>query len=110
LVGWDLSAEGKLVEALDSDLKVQAAFWWMDDDTWRLVLVTPPVHEQGPLSVYSRVRDVIESSASVPHELSHRIEVVSPSAGVVTMLDLAGKTSPTPTFTISNPETFAKAS
>jgi hypothetical protein len=82
------------VEALDSNLKVEAAFWWMDDDTWRLVLVTPLVPEQGPLSVYSRVRDVIEAAANVPRELFHRVEVVSPSAGVVTMLDLAGKTPP----------------
>lgn len=90
----DLSAGGKLVQALDSGLRVEAAFWWMDDDTWRLVLVTPLVHEQGPLRVYSRVRDVVESAASVPRELFHRIEVVSPSAGVVTMLDLVGKTPP----------------
>ncbi len=91
LVEPDISAGRKLVEALDSNLQVEAAFWWMEDDTWRLLLVTPLVHEQGPLFVYSRVRDVIESLTELPRELFHRIEVVSPSAGVVTVLDVGGR-------------------
>ncbi len=91
LVGPDVSAGNRLVEALDSNLQVEAAFWWMEDDTWKLFLVTPLVHEQGSRFVYSRVLDIIESGADLPRDLFDRIRVFSPSAGVVTVLDLGGK-------------------
>jgi hypothetical protein len=91
LVSPDVSAGRRLVDALDSNLQVEAAFWWMDDDTWKLFLVTPLVHEEGPRFVYSRVLDVIESTAGLPPDLFDRIAVFSPSAGVVTMLSLGGE-------------------
>jgi hypothetical protein len=115
------------VDALDSNLQVEAAFWWMDDDTWKLFLVTPLVHEEGPRFVYSRVLDVIESrTTGLPPDFFDRISVFSPSAGVVTMLDLAGKTPPLDRLILNEsingvyvagayfykfqPKTFAKAS
>jgi hypothetical protein len=91
LVGPDVSAGKRLVEALESNLQVEAAFWWMDDDTWKLYLVTPLVHDQGPRFVFSRVLDVIESTADLDPDLFDRIAVFSPSAGVVTMLSLGGE-------------------
>jgi hypothetical protein len=90
LVGPDIAAGKELVEALGSALQVEAAFWWMEDDEWRLVLATPLVYERGPLFVDSLVRDVIESSAEVPRELFDRVQVVSTSSGVITVLDLGG--------------------
>jgi hypothetical protein len=91
LVGPDVPAGKRLIEALGSNLQIEAAFWLMEDDKWRLVLVTPLVHEQGPLSVYSRVLDVIESTAERPRELWERIEVVSPTSGTLTSFDGDGK-------------------
>ncbi len=38
LVGPDVPAGKRLVEVLGSDLQVEAAFWLMEDDNWRLVL------------------------------------------------------------------------
>jgi hypothetical protein len=75
---------------LGTTLQVEAAFWWMEDSEWRLVLATPLVHERGPLFVDSRVRDVIESTAKVSRELFDRVQVVSPNSGVIPVLDLGG--------------------
>ena len=90
LVGPDITAGKELIEALGSTLQIEAAFWWMEDSEWRLVLATPLVHERGPLFVDSRVRDVVESTAEVSRELFDRVEVVSPNSGVIPVLDLGG--------------------
>src|SRR5271170_3850973 len=90
LVGPDIAAGKELIEALGTTLQVEAAFWWMEDNEWNLVVATPLVHERGPLFVDSLVRDVIESSAEVPRELFDRVQVVSTSSGVITVLDLGG--------------------
>ena len=90
LVGPDVTAGKELIEALGSTLQIEAAFWWMEDSEWRLVLATPLVHERGPLFVDSRVRDVVESTAEVSRELFDRVEVVSPNSGVIPVLDLGG--------------------
>jgi hypothetical protein len=91
LVGPDVSAGRRLVDALGSNLQVEAAFWWMEDDTWSLVLATPLVHEQGPLSVYSRIRDVIESTAALSRDLFDRVSVVSTRSGMITAFDGDGQ-------------------
>jgi hypothetical protein len=90
LVGPDVAAGKELIEALGPTLQVEAAFWWMEDSEWRLVLATPLVHERGPLFVDSRVRDVVDSTAEVSRELFDRVEVVSPNSGVIPVLDLGG--------------------
>jgi hypothetical protein len=90
LVGPDIAAGKELIEAPGATLQVEAAFWWMEDNEWNLVIATPLVHERGPLFVDSLVRDVIESSAEVPRELFDRVQVVSTSSGVITVLDLGG--------------------
>jgi hypothetical protein len=91
LVGPDVSAGRRLVDALGSNLQVEAAFWWMEEDTWSLVLATPLVHEQGPLSVYSRIRDVIESTAALSRDLFDRVNVVSTRSGMITAFDGEGQ-------------------
>jgi len=91
LVSPDVSAGRRLVDALDSSLHVEAAFWWMEDGTWRLFLVTPLVHEQGPLSVYSRIRDIIASTRELPSDLWDSIAVVSPRSGMITAFDGEGR-------------------
>jgi hypothetical protein len=65
----------------------------MEDDSWRLVLVTPLVHEQGPLSVYSSVRDFIESTSERSRDLWEKIEVVSPTSGMINAFDGNGQIS-----------------
>src|SRR5258707_10074759 len=90
LVGPDVSAGRRLVEAMVNDLRIEAAFWWLEDDTWKLLLVTPLVDEQGSRFVYSCVLDFIESS-DLPPDLFYTVKVSSPSAGVVTVLDLGGQ-------------------
>jgi hypothetical protein len=91
LVGPDVSAGRRLVDALGSNLQVEAAFWWMEEDTWSLVLATPLVHEQGPLSGYSRIRDVIESTAALSRDLFDRVNVVSTRSGMIAAFDGEGQ-------------------
>jgi hypothetical protein len=93
LVGPDLSAGRRLVQALDASLQLEAAFWLMEDDTWRLFLVTPLVHEQGPRFVHSRVLDFIESTPDLPEDLFDRVRVVSPNSRMITSFDGDGQVS-----------------
>ncbi len=72
------------MDALDGSLQIEAAFWLMEDDIWRLLVITPLVHEQGTRFVYSRVLDVIESTADLPHDLFDRVAVFSPSSRMIT--------------------------
>ena len=92
LVGPDIPAGKKLIEALDRvDPRIEAAFWWLDEDSWKLILASPRVHEEGTRAVYSDILDAIESSAELPHELFQKVEVHSPSALLIRALDLGGE-------------------
>jgi hypothetical protein len=91
LVGPDVSAGKRLVDALDSSLQVEAVFWWLENDSWKLLLVTPLVHEQGPRVVYSRLLDIIESKADLPLDLFDRVAVFSPNSGMITAFEGEGQ-------------------
>jgi len=91
LVGLDVSAGSRLVDALGGNLQVEAAFWWLEDDAWSLVLATPLVHERGPIFVDSRVRDVIESTVALSRDLFDRVNVVSTRSGMITAFDGDGQ-------------------
>jgi hypothetical protein len=79
LVGPDIPAGRRLLEALDSKgLQIEAAFWWLDGSWW-LVFGTRRVREQGPRKTYAEIRDVIQSSADYPPDFFQRIQVYSPS-------------------------------
>jgi hypothetical protein len=128
LVGLYIPAGRRLLEALDGiELRIEAAFWWLEEDSWKLILASPRVHEEGPRIVYSRILDVIESNAELPRDLFEKIQVVSPSAGVVTVFDIgAGAQLPLGRLVLNEsiqgvyvegayfykfqPKTFAKAS
>ena len=91
LVDPDVDGGKTLFKELESSLRIEAAFWWKEDDNWKLILATPLVYEQGPISVYSRIREIIVSEKPVDRKLFEKIRVVSPSAGVVTLLAFAGE-------------------
>ncbi len=92
LVTPDIAAGRGLLKAVDtSGLQIEAAFWWLEDDEWRLVLATPLVHQIGPLATYSRIWQAIEANAELPRELFDKIQVVTPSAGVMTALDIGSE-------------------
>jgi hypothetical protein len=60
-----LSAGESLIKRLDeTDAKVQAAFWLLDDEdkTWKLTIVSPLVESEGPRNYYRRINDINESA------------------------------------------------
>jgi hypothetical protein len=79
------------VDALDGSLQIEAAFWLMEDDTWKLLVITPLVHEQGKRFVYSRILDVIESTVDLPSDLFDRIALFSPNSRMVTAFSGEGQ-------------------
>jgi hypothetical protein len=60
-----LLAGESLIKRLDeTDAKVQAAFWILDDEerTWKLTIVSPLVASEGPRNYYRRIDDINESA------------------------------------------------
>lgn len=100
LVGDVLSADmvlsGKqLLNAVDSKLPVDAAFWLLPPDTssWRLVLATPSVRIEGPKAVYKKLMALLKR-IQPPAELSmNNVFVVDTSDPVVSLLRSAIQTT-----------------
>ena len=60
-----LLAGESLIKRLDeTDAKVQAAFWILDDEekTWKLTIVSPLVASEGPRNYYRRIDNINESA------------------------------------------------
>ena len=71
-------------------MRIEAAFWWLDDDEWRFVVATPIVHEKGRLPVHRKIRRALEDD-KVPGEylgILDRLDMLSPSEGLITNLDV----------------------
>lgn len=60
-----LLAGESLIKRLDeTDAKVQAAFWILEDEekSWKLTIVSPLVESEGPRNYYRRIDDINESA------------------------------------------------
>lgn len=69
-------------------VKLEAAFWWLDDhDEWSLVIATPVVHEKGRLETVRRIEAAIRKSDPAFLELINKLHVMTPSEGLMTVLD-----------------------
>ena len=70
----------KLANELARDLDIKAAFWlWAEEaHEWRLVLATPRVDRDGPRSVYSRIRKVLDGRADLHQIQLANVSVLSP--------------------------------
>ncbi len=91
----------RLMRLLDStDLRIEACFWWFEDDRWKLVLASPLVDEVGPRMLLSKVRDCIESDPEIPRQLFRSLYVVSPGDSIITLLDLAADPIPFQRFVL----------
>ena len=92
LVAKDIEAGQTIFEHLrqHDELRIEAAFWWQEDEEWRFVVATPIVHEEGRLAVHRKIRRAIEGD-KVPGECSDildRLDVLSPREGLITVLDI----------------------
>ena len=94
LVGPALEEGKQLVEAADRfGLQIEAAFWWLENDNWKLLLATPLVSTEGPRSVYLKLSKAVRESG-LSRDLFERTSVLSPSSGVVTILDISAQRIP----------------
>ena len=72
-----LAGEVLLNRLDESDGKVQAAFWLLDDEdkTWKLTIVSPLVETEGPRNYYKRINDINKTAnpdeaVIAPHDIS----------------------------------------
>lgn len=87
------------LEAALWELNVTTTFWDTISRSWKLVLATPLVHEQGRIFTFDRVAEILEQN-QLSHEfpdLVNTLDLVSPSEGTVFMLSLAESSAPLPT-------------
>jgi hypothetical protein len=77
LVTDGISTGADFLRALDAaGFPVTAAFWYLNGDTWRYLIATPVVHDEGKLAAYHRVNEILRSSETGMDLLD--IAVVSP--------------------------------
>jgi len=92
LVAKDIEAGRTIFEHLrqHDELRIEAAFWWQEDEEWRFVVATPIVHEEGRLPAHRQIRRAIDSDNVSGDCLGvlDRLDVLSPSEGLITVLDI----------------------
>ena len=99
LVAAELDLGRRLYEILRPlpAVRMEALFWWKEeDDKWHLYVVSPLVHEEGPLSAFRKMRQALQD-AKAPEEvreLLERAEVMSPSEGLVTVIETGSPVKP----------------
>ena len=91
LVDKDITTGHKLAEILkkSSDLRVQAAFWWKEDNEWRFVVGTPVVPKRGRIVAYSKIREALGAKAKAKEfqSILDRLDALSPNEGVMSELN-----------------------
>lgn len=91
LVTADVDAGSRVFERLSQvkDLRVEATFWWREEEEWRFVVAAPIVHEEGRLATHRRIRAALDVEGT-PGDLNilDRLDVLSPSEGLITALDV----------------------
>ena len=90
LVDTDVALGKKLAELLKkaSAVRAEAAFWWQEEDEWRFIVATPLVHERGRLVTYEKIQKALGARANEFESILSRLDVLSPSEGVMTVLDV----------------------
>ena|SRR5258708_9933062 len=92
LVAREIEAGQTIFEQLrqHNELRIEAAFWWQEDEEWRFVVATPIVHEEGRLPAHRKIRKAIERTKTPGEYLSilDRLDVLTPSEGLITVLDI----------------------
>ncbi|MBI3680070.1 MAG: hypothetical protein HY235_06700 [Acidobacteria bacterium] len=90
LVDKDIALGKRLAELLKkaSGVRLEAAFWWQEEDEWRFIVATPVVHKRGRLVAYKKIQEVVGAKANEFQPILTRLDVLSPSEGVMTVLDI----------------------
>ena len=90
LVDRDIALGKKLAEILKNarSLRAEAAFWWQEENEWRFIVATPVVHERGRLVAHRKIREALGPKATEFETILTRLDVLTPSEGVITVLDI----------------------
>ncbi len=103
LVESDIKIGEEILSVLKkSDFPIHYALWLYSSDEyakWRLVIATRLYDEEGPLSAYKKLNDILSKHDTKWTMLSERIQLVSPEDAVIKSL----KKDYPPNETISNP-------
>ena len=85
----------QLLNAVDSKLPVDAAFWLLPPDTssWRLVLASPAVRIEGPKSVYKKLMALLKRIQPPPELSMKSVSVIDTTDPVVNLFRSAIKTT-----------------
>jgi hypothetical protein len=70
LVVTDIADGQRVVDELEKILQITAAFWVYleEEDEWKLVIVTPDVSEEGPISLYTRIAALLNELSIDPQK------------------------------------------
>lgn len=95
LVETSIIGGKELLQSLDAHAyPVDAALWFFDQnsDTWKYIIATNKVDQEGPLQVYQDIQSFLQNSHL--NIALKDISVVSPNNSLVTILKKAIKTDP----------------
>ena len=67
-------------------VRLEAAFWWREDEEWRFVVATPVVHLRGRLEAYRLMEHALGSRESEFQSILDRLDAYGPSKGLITVL------------------------
>lgn len=78
LVSHEIQQGQAVLDAIDrAGLHVRTAFWLYADESWRLVLATPLVDDEGPLPAYRRIQQALAKFGTADVVPLNRIQVIS---------------------------------
>lgn len=90
-------ASGKeLIEAAErKGIHITAAFWFYFDngESWKLVLSTKKIVQDGPRETYEKIQKVLKSSSTITLTLSE-ISLLKPKAPLLVLMRSVIKTGP----------------
>jgi hypothetical protein len=69
-------------------VRLEAAFWWLDESRWRFIVATPVVHERGRIAAITEIEHAVGDQLNRFKPILDRLRVLTPSEGIITVLDI----------------------
>jgi hypothetical protein len=69
-------------------VRLEAAFWWLDESRWRFIVATPVVHERGRIAAITEIEHALGDRLNQFKPILDRLRVLTPSEGIITVLDI----------------------
>jgi len=83
LVKRDIALGREFVTLLETapSVRLEAAFWWLDEGEWEFIVATPVVHERGRMGAMTEIEHALGHRFNEFKSILDRIRVLSPSEG-----------------------------